>query len=70
MLFIKVKATVLSGTMPLYCHHSLSYEYAWDNLSGNVGMHSPVLYVNKPGVYHCSVTDNQKRCVVTLNTTT
>ena len=52
------------GTIPLYCvasHHSLSYVYERDNLCGDVGMHSPVVYVNKPGVYRCSVTDNQKR---------
>ena len=49
------------GVVPLYCiasHHSLQYTYTWDNLDGEVGMHSPILYVNKPGVYRCTIDDD------------
>ena len=53
---------ISKGTVvPLFCiasHHSSSYTYKWDNLNGEVGMHSPILYANKPGVYRCTVDDD------------
>ena len=46
--------------LTLYCvasHHSLNYTYTWDNLDGEVGMHSPIYYASKPGVYRCTIDD-------------
>lgn len=47
------------SVVPLFCvasKHCSSYQYNWDNLHGNVGQLSPVLYANKVGIYRCTIT--------------
>lgn len=51
-------------TILLYCvssQHTSSTDYLWSNESGDVGMNSPVLYVNKPGIYRCVVSNKRRR---------
>ena len=48
--------------MPLFCiasHHCSKYRYHWDNLKGNIGLFGPVVYVQKSGVYRCTVENRQ-----------
>lgn len=47
--------------VPLYCiasTHNSHILYHWDNLSGDVGLLSPVYYAHKCGVYRCTVEDS------------
>ena len=49
----------------VYCiasNHSSSCKYQWRNSDGDVGVNSPVLYVNKPGVYRCTVHCGGQQC--------
>ena len=53
----------LGHVIPLYCvasNHSLSYSYECSNLSGKVGLKSPV---SKPRVYKCTVHAGGQTCL-------
>lgn len=45
---------------PLYCvasGHNLKYKYTWDNITGVVGVNSPIFYAFELGTYRCTVTN-------------
>lgn len=47
------------GAIPLYCFtssHSLDYDYQWEDVNGRIPWSTPVLWVDKAGIYHCTVT--------------
>lgn len=55
---------VLIGSTPLFCvanGHKLDYQYQWSKDGATeVGTNSPVLWVNKAGVYKCTVRSGLK----------
>jgi tRNA A-37 threonylcarbamoyl transferase component Bud32 len=53
---------------PIFClasNHTLKASYEWSCEGVRVGVSSPVLYVNKPGVYQCLVTDIEGKSIST-----
>ena len=52
--------------MPLFCiasGHNMSYIYEWEKVKvGPVGADSPVLWVDSPGLYSCTVTNGMEKC--------
>ena len=40
--------------------HSLDYKYKWDNVTSDLAGNTPVMWVNEPGSYRCTVTHNAK----------
>ena len=48
------------AAVPHFCiatTHNTHLLYHWDNLSGDVGLLSPVYYAHRCGVYRCTVED-------------
>ena len=57
------------GMVPLYCvvsGHSLECNYSWSQGSEDVGVNSPVLWVNKRGMYKRSITLGLRNCMSAL----
>ena len=53
--------------VPLYCvasTHSLAHTYQWENSGEAITGSTPVLWVNKPGVYKCTIKGPEVSCPV------
>ena len=52
--------------VPLFCiasNHSLLHVYSWEKVgTGKVGVDSPVLWLNVPGEYRCTVSSVGEQC--------
>ena len=60
------------SSVPLYCvatTHSLKHTYTWKEDTTSLSASSPVLWVNKPGAYRCTVKESDgpscRECVST-----